>query len=52
MVVHYGQATFEGLKAYKTADKHILLFRPYANMERMNISNERLCIPRWMSILR
>jgi len=45
MVVHYGQATFEGLKAYKTANKQILLFRPYANMERMNISNERLCIP-------
>jgi branched-chain amino acid aminotransferase len=45
MVVHYGQATFEGLKAYKTADHHVLLFRPYANMERMNISNERLCIP-------
>jgi branched-chain amino acid aminotransferase len=45
MVVHYGQATFEGLKAYRTADEHILLFRPYANMERMNISNERLCIP-------
>lgn len=45
MVVHYGQATFEGLKAYKTKDNHIQLFRPYANMERMNISNERLCIP-------
>ncbi len=45
MVVHYGQATFEGMKAYRTADKKILLFRPYANMERMNISNERLCIP-------
>jgi len=45
MILHYGQATFEGLKAYKTADKQILLFRPYANMERMNISNERLCIP-------
>jgi branched-chain amino acid aminotransferase len=45
MVFHYGQATFEGLKAYKTRDGRILLFRPYANMERMNISNERLCIP-------
>jgi len=45
MVVHYGQATFEGLKAYKTQDGHIQLFRPYSNMERMNISNERLCIP-------
>ena len=45
MVVHYGQATFEGLKAYKTKDGHIQLFRPYDNMKRMNISNERLCIP-------
>jgi len=45
MVIHYGQATFEGLKAYKTAKNHIQLFRPYSNMERMNISNERLCIP-------
>ncbi|MEQ8201849.1 MAG: branched-chain amino acid aminotransferase [Syntrophomonadaceae bacterium] len=46
MVLHYGQATFEGLKAYKTDDGHIQLFRPYSNMERMNISNDRLCIPR------
>lgn len=45
MVLHYGQATFEGLKAYKTADNHIQLFRPYDNMKRMNISNDRLCIP-------
>ncbi len=46
MVLHYGQATFEGLKAYKTGDSHIQLFRPYDNMRRMNISNDRLCIPR------
>jgi len=45
MVLHYGQAIFEGLKAYKTADNKVLLFRPYNNMERANISNERLCIP-------
>ena len=45
MVLHYGQATFEGMKAYKTKDNNILLFRPYDNMKRMNISNERLCIP-------
>jgi len=45
MIFHYGQATFEGLKAYKSADGKILLFRPSANMKRMNISNERLCIP-------
>lgn len=45
MILHYGQATFEGLKAYKTASGKIKLFRPEANMQRMNISNERLCIP-------
>ncbi|HOQ37698.1 MAG TPA: branched-chain amino acid aminotransferase [Acetivibrio sp.] len=45
MVFHYGQAVFEGLKAYKAADGRILLFRPQKNMERINISNDRLCIP-------
>ncbi|MEN6328330.1 MAG: branched-chain amino acid aminotransferase [Syntrophomonas sp.] len=45
MIFHYGQATFEGLKAYKSRKGKILLFRPYKNVERMNISNERLCIP-------
>jgi branched-chain amino acid aminotransferase len=45
MVFHYGQAIFEGLKAYRAADGRILLFRPTKNMERVNISNDRLCIP-------
>lgn len=45
MVFHYGQAIFEGLKAYKGKDGKNYLFRPYANMERANISNDRLCIP-------
>ncbi len=45
MVLHYGQAIFEGMKAYKTKDGRILMFRPEANMERVNISNDRLCIP-------
>lgn len=45
MILHYGQATFEGLKAYKAPDGSIQLFRPSANMHRMNISNQRLCIP-------
>ncbi len=45
MVLHYGQAVFEGLKAYHTEDGRILLFRPHQNMERINISNDRLCIP-------
>jgi len=45
MVLHYGQAIFEGLKAYKSKEGKIFLFRPFKNMERVNISNERLCIP-------
>lgn len=45
MVLHYGQAIFEGMKAYKTKEGKTLLFRPEANMERVNISNDRICIP-------
>ncbi|MGR6836910.1 branched-chain amino acid aminotransferase [Syntrophomonas erecta] len=45
MIFHYGQAIFEGLKAYKSKDSRVLLFRPQKNMERVNISNDRLCIP-------
>lgn len=46
MCLHYGQEVFEGLKAYKTADGNIQLFRPDKNMARLNLSNERLCIPK------
>ena len=45
MVLHYGQAIFEGMKAYRSANGGALLFRPQKNMQRVNISNERLCIP-------
>lgn len=45
MVFHYGQAIFEGLKAYKTKDGRVLLFRPQKNMERINSSNDRMSIP-------
>ncbi|MGI6018364.1 MAG: branched-chain amino acid aminotransferase [Marvinbryantia sp.] len=45
MVFHYGQEMFEGLKAYKTEDGRILLFRPDKNIERANNSNRRLEIP-------
>ncbi len=45
MVFHYGQEMFEGLKAYKTDDGRILLFRPDKNAQRANRSNKRLCIP-------
>jgi len=43
--LHYGQSVFEGLKAYRTADDQILVFRAYENLKRMNISSERLCMP-------
>lgn len=43
--LHYGQAFFEGLKAYKFADGRISVFRPYKNAERFNKSAERLCMP-------
>lgn len=45
MVLHYAQEVFEGLKAYRTSEGKIQLFRPEKNMERMNLSCDRLCIP-------
>jgi len=45
MVFHYGQALFEGMKAYKHEDGRVALFRPEKNVERMNNSARRLCIP-------
>ena len=45
MVLHYAQETFEGMKAYRTKDDKILLFRPEMNAKRMQKSNERLCMP-------
>lgn len=45
MVFHYGQAIFEGLKAYKSSTGEVLLFRPRLNFERVNSSNERMVIP-------
>ena len=45
MVLHYGQAIFEGLKAYRKPDGGLQLFRPMENLRRFNRSAERLCIP-------
>ncbi|MFZ0368381.1 MAG: branched-chain amino acid aminotransferase [Halobacillus sp.] len=45
MIFHYGQTVFEGLKAYRTDDGRVLLFRPEKNFERLNLSSERLSIP-------
>ncbi len=44
-VLHYGSEIFEGLKAYRTADGSVQLFRPLENIRRLNSSAERLCLP-------
>ncbi len=44
-VFHYGQAVFEGMKAYKDDDGEVFLFRPDENLKRINISAERLAMP-------
>lgn len=43
-VFHYGQAIFEGLKACRSIDGELLLFRPEKNFERMNASARRMCM--------
>ena len=45
MCLHYGQEVFEGMKAYRTPEGRVVLFRPEKNMARLNLSNDRLCIP-------
>lgn len=44
-VFHYGQAVFEGTKAYKNEKGEIRLFRPRDNLMRMIDSCDRICIP-------
>ncbi|MBO5340724.1 MAG: branched-chain amino acid aminotransferase [Oscillospiraceae bacterium] len=44
-VLHYGEEIFEGMKAYRTADGSIQLFRPDCNIQRLNDSADRLCLP-------
>ncbi|KPH14054.1 branched-chain amino acid aminotransferase [Chryseobacterium sp. ERMR1:04] len=45
MGVNYGQACFEGMKAYKDKDGQVFLFRPEKNFERINKSATRLAMP-------
>ena len=45
MGVNYGQACFEGMKAYKDKDGQVFLFRPGKNFQRINKSAKRLAIP-------
>ena len=44
MPLHYGQAIFEGMKAYKSAEGEVLIFRPQENAARLNKSAHRLCM--------
>lgn len=42
---HYGQAIFEGVKAYKDPQGNPIIFRPYDNWKRMNRSGDRMAMP-------
>jgi branched-chain amino acid aminotransferase len=43
--LHYGQAVFEGMKAFRGADGKVRLFRPEENWKRLNRSAERMAMP-------
>lgn len=45
MVLHYGQAIFEGLKAYRQQDDTVASFRVAANAERLRASARRMAMP-------
>lgn len=45
LCLHYGQAVFEGLKAFRGEDGNVRVFRPEMNAKRLEDSCERLCIP-------
>jgi branched-chain amino acid aminotransferase len=44
-VLHYGQAVFEGMKAFYVDEHQINLFRPDVHHARFNLSCRRMCIP-------
>jgi branched-chain amino acid aminotransferase len=46
MVFHYAQEIFEGMKAYRTPEGKVQLFRPIENARRFNNSCDRLCVPK------
>ena len=45
VALHYGQAIFEGIKAYKNKNGEAFIFRPHDNFKRFNISAERMSMP-------
>lgn len=50
-VFHYGQAVFEGMKAFKDVNEEVWLFRPEDNLERINKSASRLAMPEFPKAL-
>jgi branched-chain amino acid aminotransferase len=44
-VLHYGQAAFEGMKAFRREGGRMALFRPHAHAARLARSAARLCMP-------
>jgi branched-chain amino acid aminotransferase len=42
--LHYGQAIFEGLKAFKNDQDEVFIFRPDRNAQRLNVSARRMCM--------
>jgi len=45
MSLHYGQAIFEGMKAFRSVAGDVLVFRPEENLKRFNKSALRMCMP-------
>ncbi len=43
--IHYGQSVFEGMKAYKSREGKVMLFRPDMNLKRLNQSAARMAMP-------
>jgi branched-chain amino acid aminotransferase len=43
--LHYGQAVFEGMKAFRMSDGKVTIFRPQRHSKRLNQSLERMCMP-------
>jgi branched-chain amino acid aminotransferase len=43
--IHYGQSIFEGMKAFKSENDEVFMFRPLENFKRFNISAERMSMP-------
>ena len=44
-VFHYANECYEGMKAYIDSNGNVRMFRPEKNMERLNFSASRLCLP-------